>query len=336
MNRAAAVGRLERAIENRQVFGFQAGRALDSSLLVHEVHDGFNLGIVIAELPQRGRYGIVDDLDGAATHQLLVLHERQVGLDAGRVAIHHEANRPGRRQHCRLRVTIPMQHTKVDGIRPDGPCRIVHLAGNVVPVDPLDGLAVRPHHIQERLPVHVETRARPHLARNLRRLQICLAGHHGRDGCSVVAPVIAVVGNALRHQQRAQVGITQTERAEVERVDLDLVRRIARKSDDDLLRCNRHIHGLPERFDIKPAVFVRELHQVQRRQVACRIIQEHVFGARVRSVDRSGVPGGVPPIDRRVVLDAGIAADVCRFGNHLHHVLRFVRVHHVARRDRVR
>ena len=42
----------------------------------------------------------------AAAHQLLVLDERDVGLDAGGVAVHHEADGAGGRQHRDLAVAV--------------------------------------------------------------------------------------------------------------------------------------------------------------------------------------------------------------------------------------
>ncbi len=64
----------------------------------------FHLLRRVAELDQRLRHGVVDDLDHAAADQLLVLHQRQIRLDAGGVAIHHEADGAGGREHGGLRV----------------------------------------------------------------------------------------------------------------------------------------------------------------------------------------------------------------------------------------
>ena len=46
----------------------------------------------IAELVQRGVDRLIDDLEVAAAGELLELHQREVGLDAGRVAVHHQAD----------------------------------------------------------------------------------------------------------------------------------------------------------------------------------------------------------------------------------------------------
>ena len=201
VDRAGAVRRFEGAIKNRQVLGFQTWSAFDSSPFVDVLHDRLHLGIVISEHPQRRGNSVVDDLDGAAADQFLVLHQRQVGLDARGVAIHHEADRPGRRQHRGLRIPIPVQHPEIHRIRPDAPRRVVHLGWNVVAIDPLHRLAMHAHDIQEWLPIDIEAGAWAQLARDPRRLQIRFASHHGGDRAGVIAAIVAVISDTLRHQQ---------------------------------------------------------------------------------------------------------------------------------------
>jgi hypothetical protein len=58
----------------------------------------------VAQLAQGPRDGLVDDLHRAAADELLELHQREVRLDAGGVAVHHEADGPGRGEHGGLRV----------------------------------------------------------------------------------------------------------------------------------------------------------------------------------------------------------------------------------------
>src|SRR5690606_24670924 len=41
-------------------------------------------------------------------------------------------------------------------------------------------------------------------------------------------------------------------------------------------------------------------------EVTGRVVEEHIFRARIGRVDRAGLGGGVPLVDGRVVLDAGI------------------------------
>ncbi len=71
------------------------GRAFDGAGGVYVAHDGVGLLVGIAELEEGAGDGIVHDLDHAAAYQLLVLDQRQVGLDAGGVAVHHEADGAG-------------------------------------------------------------------------------------------------------------------------------------------------------------------------------------------------------------------------------------------------
>ena len=68
---------------------------------------------------------------------------------------------------------------------------------------------------------------------------------------------------------------------------------------------------------IERAVFPTELHQIDARQIAGGVIQEHVFRAWITGIDSSGLRARVPPIDRRVVLQTGIAAVPRTFGHSL-------------------
>ena len=68
--------------------------------------DALDLFEAVAELVQRRTDRLVDDLEHAAAGQQLVFHQRDVGLDAGRVAIHQETDRAGRREDGDLRVAI--------------------------------------------------------------------------------------------------------------------------------------------------------------------------------------------------------------------------------------
>src|SRR3546814_1239247 len=55
-----------------------------------------------------------------------------------------------------------------------------------------------------------------------------------------------------------------------------------------------------------PAVRVTEGQQVQRRQIARRIVEEHVLRAGIRSVDAPRRWAGVPLVDGRVELQPGV------------------------------
>ena len=93
-------------VEHRQVLRGQLGRADDRRVLVDVRLDLLDLLVGVAQRPQRHRDRAVDDRHLPAADELLELHEREVGLDAGGVAVHEERDRPRRREHRRLRVAV--------------------------------------------------------------------------------------------------------------------------------------------------------------------------------------------------------------------------------------
>ena len=99
----------DRHVEHRQVLVGEAGRADDRAVLVDVGLDLLDLLVGVAERPQRQRDRAVDDRHLPAADELLELHEREVGLDAGRVAVHEERDRPRRREHRRLRVAVAVR-----------------------------------------------------------------------------------------------------------------------------------------------------------------------------------------------------------------------------------
>src|SRR5262245_22277387 len=61
-------------------------------------------------------------------------------------------------------------------------------------------------------------------------------------------------------------------------------------------------------LDIEAAISLAEGHQVERGEIAGRVVEEHVFRAGIRGPDLARRGAGVPVVDRRVELDAGIGA----------------------------
>ena len=98
--------------------GLMRGRAFDGAGGVDVADDGVDLGVVVAELEERGGDGVVDDLDHAAADQLLVLDQGEVGLDAGGVAVHHEADGAGGREHGDLGVAVAVLFAVGEGLVP--------------------------------------------------------------------------------------------------------------------------------------------------------------------------------------------------------------------------
>ena len=102
----------------------------------------------------------------AAADQLLDLHEREVGLDAGRVAVHQERDRARGSEHRRLRVAVAVQLAELDRLLPAAP-RGREQARLDVLVDLVGRVAVLAHHAQVRLAVLLELVVGAHRGRDL-------------------------------------------------------------------------------------------------------------------------------------------------------------------------
>ena len=116
---AGALGGLEGAVEDGEVLGEDVRGAFDGAGGVDVGDDGVDLGVGVAELEERGGDGVVDDLDHAAADELLVLDEGEVGLDAGGVAVHHEADGSGGGEDGDLGVAVAVLFAVGEGAVPD-------------------------------------------------------------------------------------------------------------------------------------------------------------------------------------------------------------------------
>src|SRR5205814_9291403 len=95
---------LERAIKHRKMLGTQTARyrvavllnILNRVILFNVTDDAFRFRFGIAEAVEGFGNGAVNDLEHASTSQQLILHERDIRLNPGRVAIHEKRDRPGR------------------------------------------------------------------------------------------------------------------------------------------------------------------------------------------------------------------------------------------------
>jgi hypothetical protein len=310
VDRPRAALRAERAVEHGQVLGGEIRRVLDRLVLVDVLDDLDDLRLGVAELAQRHRHGAVHDLEEAAADQLLVLDQCDVGLHARRIAVHHERDRAGRREHGDLRVLVAVQATRLERLAPARVRGREQIRGHARRGDRERRVAVHRDHVEERLAVHAVARERPHRLGDLCARRVRLPAHHGRDRGGEVAALVAVVGQAERHQQRAQVRVSEPERAVQMTVARDRGRRIRGVIDEDLLREDRQRGGAAELLHVEAAVGVDELHQVEAREIARRVVEEHVLGAGIARVDAPRRLDRIPAIDRRVVLDARIAAHV--------------------------
>ena len=100
--------------------------------------------------------------------------------------------------------------------------------------------------------------------------------------------------------------------------------RIAGIINEDFLGGNVDFRSGLVAFDVKTAVVPAEFHQVQRRQIAGGIVEEHVFAARIGRVDRAGGFAGVPALDGVLVLHTGVAAGPSAFRNTAHQLPRLI------------
>ena len=94
----------EGAGENFMVFGSDVRGVADRVVLTDVLGDFVYLLFAVAEGAERTGHGLVDDGHRSAAHELFRLDQRQVGLYACGVAVHHEADRACWGQHRHLRI----------------------------------------------------------------------------------------------------------------------------------------------------------------------------------------------------------------------------------------
>ena len=87
---------------------------------------------------------------------------------------------------------------------------------------------------------------------------------------------------------------------------------------------------MPVRGNIECTRRGYKLQQVKARQVARRVVQKHVFTARIRCVDPRRVLARVPPVDRRIELHPRIAAKPCGLRDLGHDLPRPVGLHRLV------
>ena len=123
------------------------------------------------------------------------------------------------------------------------------------------------------------------------------------------ATFLTVVGNARLHEHRAEVGISKTRRAIAPREIRDFLRRKCCHQHADFKHDRPEFNRVLVAFDIKASrLRVVELDQVDRREIARGVVEEHVLRAGIARVDASAFWAGVPRVDRAVVLHARISA----------------------------
>src|SRR5205814_4432124 len=124
--------------------------------------------------------------------------------------------------------------------------------------------------------------------------------------------------------ERAEIGVTEPERAEDVRILRDFFDGVAGVVDNNFLRGNENAHGRFKAVDIEHAVRFLELHQIKRSQIAGGVIEEKVFTAGISRILPACSLAGVPFVNGGIELHPGISADVSSFRNFAEQYLRIL------------
>ncbi len=268
----------DRHIEHRQVLVGETRRADDRPVLIHVGEDLLDLLVVVPERVERQRYGPVDDRHLSAADELLELDQREVGFNACGVTIHQKADSSGGGNDHGLCIAIAICLASSDRLVPSGAC--LRQQGRVRARgigNQIRRVSVHPHDSIVRVAILGVAFVRPHGRSRSRGAEICATCHQRRDRRGNAAPGIGVVRHAVRHQISAEVGVAQPQLPESAGVVADLLGRIARRRHDDLLREEHDVDRVLERLDVERAVRPPELHEVQGREVAGRVVDVHVL-----------------------------------------------------------
>ena len=131
--------------------------------------------------------------------------------------------------------------------------------------------------------------------------------HQRSDSGGERAALRRVVGKPGCHQKRAKVRISDTQLTVVASGLRDRLGREIGERDRDLHRCDDELDCLPEQFRVEGTVAVAELHQVEARKVARRVVKAEILTARVTCRDATRLRVRVPEVDRVVILDARVS-----------------------------
>jgi hypothetical protein len=169
------------------------------------------------------------------------------------------------------------------------------------------GDAVVADDAQHVLGVLLVAREGAELARHLRRGRIGDAGHHRGQAAGERPALVRIVAEAHGHQQAADIGVAEAERAVLIGELGDLAARELRHRHRDLEHDRPEPAEMLVTGDVEAlGLTVVELQQVGRGQIAGGVVEEHVLRARIRGADASRGRAGVPVVHRGVEVQAGI------------------------------
>src|SRR5690349_18437487 len=311
------------AVEDLVVFGSQAGGVDHVAVLGDVLGDRLDLLVRVAEVLQRPRHGLVDDLHGAAADQLLELDQGQVGLDAGGVAVHHQPDGPGRREQAGLRVPVAVGLARLDARLPGRAGQVEDLAlDRAGRADLLTGVGVLADDPLVRLGVARVAVVGADGRGELGRGRVGGPGHQRGDRGGDGPAALGVVGVPGGHQQRAEVGVADAQLAVGAGGLADLLGREVGEADRDVHRGDDQLRDFREARGVEGVVVAEELEQVDAGQVATGVVQVDVLAARVAGADPARLRAGVPVVDGAVVLDAGVGAVPGGLGHAAHQLAR--------------
>src|SRR5207244_10165060 len=98
--------------------------------------------------------------------------------------------------------------------------------------------------------------------------------------------------------------------------------------DEDLLTGEADVNGVLEALHVERPLVGLELHQVERQQVARRVVEEHELRTRVGGVDPACVGDDVPVLDRAVELDSRATAGPCTVCDTAYDVYNLIALKH--------
>ena len=102
----------------RKRFAIDEPRLLQRGCPSRIFHYFFDFFAFVAEFGKSVRNRAIDDFEIAAAGQLLEFHDREIGLYAGGVAVHNQADRSSRGNQRGLRISVAMQFAEFDRLVP--------------------------------------------------------------------------------------------------------------------------------------------------------------------------------------------------------------------------
>jgi len=182
----------------------------------------------------------------------------------------------------------------------------VLIGGNIVGCT-----AMISHDTKHACAVSVKRRERPKFTGHLCAGRVTLSGQDRSDGSTECASLLTVIGQPQAHQHSAEIGISESQCAVLVGEFGDFSTGVGGHQDADLKNHRPDPGGMAERLDVESPIGTHKLDEVEGSEVASRIVEEHVFGAGIGSIDASILGASMPLIDGGIELDPGVSAGPC-------------------------